>query len=131
MSYAKLTISLPISKTIAIKKLFILARDDYRIKLETQEREMAELKTRFELLQETAGEARLLKDELDILRDTADRVEKYESTIQSYKKKLEELGDLKRQVKILESKNIAYIQQNMELEQVFSFLNSLSFIIFK
>lgn len=79
---------------------------------------MAELKTKFELLQDTAGEARLLKDELDILRDTADRVEKYESTIQSYKKKLEELGDLKRQVKILESKNIAYIQQNMELEQV-------------
>lgn len=79
---------------------------------------MAELKTKYELLQDTAGEARLLKDELDILRDTADKVEKYESTIQSYKKKLEELGDLKRQVKILESKNIAYIQQNMELEQV-------------
>ncbi|XP_025412848.1 protein Hook homolog 3-like [Sipha flava] len=93
------------------------SRDDYQIKLETQEREMAEIKTKFELLQETAGEARLLKDELDILRDTADRVEKYESTIQSYKKKLEELGDLKRQVKILETKNIAYIQQNMELEQ--------------
>jgi len=85
---------------------------------------MAELKTKFDLLQETAGEARLLKDELDILRDTADRVEKYESTIQSYKKKLEELGDLKRQVKILETKNIAYIQQNMELEQVkFFFLD--------
>lgn len=102
---------------------YISARDDYQIKLETQERELAEIKTKFELLQETAGEARLLKDELDILRDTADRVEKYESTIQSYKKKLEELGDLKRQVKILETKNIAYIQQNMELEQVIYFLN--------
>lgn len=83
---------------------------------------MADLKIKFDLLQETAGEARLLKDELDILRDTADRVEKYESTIQSYKKKLEELGDLKRQVKILETKNIAYIQQNMELEQVKFFI---------
>jgi len=86
---------------------------------------MVELKTKFDLLQESAGEARLLKDELDILRDTADRVEKYESTIQCYKKKLEELGDLKRQVKILETKNIAYIQQNMELEQVNYFLNIL------
>ncbi|XP_050438747.1 protein Hook homolog 3-like [Adelges cooleyi] len=93
------------------------SRDDYRLKFETQEREMTDLKSKFELLQETAGEARLLKDELDILRDTADRVEKYESTLQSYKKKLEELGDLKRQVKVLETKNIAYIQQNMELEQ--------------
>lgn len=83
---------------------------------------MADLKIKFDLLQETAGEARLLKDELDILRDTADRVEKYEATIQSYKKKLEELGDLKRQVKILETKNIAYIQQNMELEQVISYI---------
>lgn len=97
---------------------FFLARDDYRIKFENQEREMIQLKSKFELLQETAGEARLLKDELDILRDTADRVEKYETTLQSYKKKLEGLGDLKRQLKILETKNIAYIQQNMELEQV-------------
>lgn len=104
-----------------------LARDDYRMKLTTLEKEISELKTKFELLQETANETRLLKDELDILRDTADRVEKYESTIQSYKKKLEELSDLKRQVKILESKNIGYIQQNMELEQViFPFLNHLS-----
>lgn len=79
---------------------------------------MTDLRIKFELLQETAGEARLLKDELDILRDTADRVEKYESTIQSYKKKLEELGDLKRQLKIMETKNIGYIQQNLELEQV-------------
>jgi len=90
---------------------------------------MADLKVKFDLLQETAGEARLLKDELDILRDTADRVEKYESTIQSYKKKLEELGDLKRQVKILETKNIAYIQQNMELEQVKIFLHIYVYII--
>ncbi|XP_050531116.1 protein Hook homolog 3-like isoform X2 [Daktulosphaira vitifoliae] len=93
------------------------SRDDFRLKFETQEREIVDLKLKFEQLQETAGEARLLKDELDILRDTADRVEKYELTLQSYKKKLEELGDLKRQVKVLETKNIAYIQQNMELEQ--------------
>jgi len=91
------------------------------MKFTTQEKEFAELKTKFELLQESAGETRLLKDELDILRDTADRVEKYESTIQCYKKKLEELSDLKKQLKIFESKNMAYIQQNMELEQVIFF----------
>jgi len=88
------------------------------MKLDNQEKEIVELKTKFELLQETASDTRLLKDELDILRDTADKVEKYETTIQSYKIKLEELRDLKRQVKVLETKNIAYIQQNMELEQV-------------
>lgn len=109
--------------TIIHYVLFILARDDYKIKFQSQERELAELKIKFELLQETAGEARLLKDELDILRDTADRVQKYESSIQSYKKKLEELGDVKRQLKIMEAKNISYIQQNLELEQVRNILS--------
>lgn len=42
---------------------------------------------------------------------------KYEATIDSYKKKLEDLGDLKRQVKILEEKNTDYMQKNMELEE--------------
>lgn len=36
---------------------------------------------------------------MDILRETSDKVVKYESTIETYKKKLEEMGDLKRQIK--------------------------------
>uniref|UniRef100_A0A1B6DZC8 Protein hook n=2 Tax=Clastoptera arizonana TaxID=38151 RepID=A0A1B6DZC8_9HEMI len=93
------------------------SRDDYRLKLEMQEKEMVELQSKLDALQQTAGEARYLKDEVDILRETADKVVKYESTIQSYKKKLEELGDLKREVKMLEGKNMSYIEQNMELEK--------------
>lgn len=69
-------------------------------------------------MQQTAGEARLLKDEVDILRETADKVEKYEGTIQSYQKKLEELGDLKRECKVLEGKNHSLLEQNVELEKV-------------
>ena len=41
----------------------------------------------------------LSQDEVDILRETSDKVVKYESTIETYKKKLEEMGDLKRQIK--------------------------------
>ncbi|CAL4139175.1 unnamed protein product, partial [Meganyctiphanes norvegica] len=37
--------------------------------------------------------------------------------MEAYKKKLEELSDLKRQVKILEDKNADYMQHNMELEE--------------
>lgn len=88
------------------------------MKLENQEIEMCELKTKFDLLQESAIETRLLKDELDILRDTADKVEKYECTIQTYKNKLEGLNDLKQNIKLLEAKNISYVQQNLALEQV-------------
>lgn len=102
--------------------LLISARDDYRLKLEMQEKEMLELQSKLDSLQQTAGEARHLKDEVDILRETADKVVKYESTIQSYKKKLEELGDLKRELKLLEGKNMSYIEQNMELEKVCLFL---------
>ena len=68
-------------------------------------------------MQKLADQALKLKDELDILRETADKVAKYEATIDSYKKKLEDLGDLKRQVKILEEKNTDYMQKNMELEE--------------
>lgn len=38
--------------------------------------------------------------------------------METYKKKLEELSDLKRQVRILEEKNADYVQHTMELEEV-------------
>ncbi|PNF37389.1 Hook-like protein 3 [Cryptotermes secundus] len=93
------------------------SRDDYRMKVEMQEKELLELHSKLEELQKMADEARHLKDEVDILRETADKAVKYEATIASYKKKLEEYGDLKRQMKILEDKNTDYMQQNMELEE--------------
>ncbi|KAM7286891.1 protein Hook homolog 3 isoform X2 [Ixodes scapularis] len=51
-----------------------------------------------EELHRAVGEAQSLKDELDVLRHTSDKVEHYEATIETYKKKLEDLSDLKRQV---------------------------------
>ena len=52
-----------------------------------------------------------------IFRETSDKVTKYESIIETYKKKLEEMGDLKRQVKYLEEKNTEYMQNNLDLEE--------------
>ena len=37
------------------------------------------------------------------------KVGKYEGIIETYKKKMEEMGDLKRQIKYLEEKNSEYI----------------------
>ncbi|GLG93634.1 Uncharacterized protein GBIM_00989 [Gryllus bimaculatus] len=93
------------------------SQDDYRVKAESQEKELLELQTKVEELQRMADEAQHLKDEIDVLRETADMVGKYEATIESYKKRLEEHGDLRRQLKILEEKNTDYVQQNMELEE--------------
>ncbi|XP_071485069.1 protein Hook homolog 3-like [Diadema antillarum] len=100
-------------------------RDDYRIKVDMLERENQELVHKNEELQSLAEEARSLKDEMDILRHTSDKVNKYESTIDSLKKKLEDLGDLKRQVKILEDKNTMYMQNTMELEEELKKANAL------
>ena len=71
-----------------------------------------------EELQQLADQARTLKDEVDVLREMSERAVVYEGTMETYKKKLEELSDLKRQVRILEEKNSDYMQQNLELEEV-------------
>ena len=42
---------------------------------------------------------------------------KYEGIIETYKKKLEDLGDMKRQIKYLEEKNNEYMQNNLDLEE--------------
>ena len=48
---------------------------------------------------------------------------KYEATIETYKKRLEEMGDLKGQIKYLEEKNNEYIQKNLDLEDELGNLN--------
>ncbi|XP_042238119.1 protein Hook homolog 3-like isoform X1 [Homarus americanus] len=93
------------------------SRDEYRTKADLLERENQEIQTRNEELQRLADEARSLKDEVDALREMSERAVVYEGTMETYKKKLEELSDLKRQVRILEEKNSDYVQHNMELEE--------------
>ncbi|KAK0173811.1 hypothetical protein PV328_006955 [Microctonus aethiopoides] len=93
------------------------SRDDYRLKNDLLTKEVFELQSKQEELQKVADEANNLKDELDALRETADKASKYELTIESYKKKMEDLSDLKRQVKILEDKNMEYMQTKIEYEE--------------
>ena len=63
-----------------------------------------------------------LKDELDVLRHSADKVSKLETTIQSYKIKLEEMSDLKNQIKLLETSNTKYMEQIIQMEEVCFFI---------
>nr|ARR97151.1 protein Hook-like protein 3-like [Haliotis discus discus] len=92
-------------------------KDDYRIKFEVASKELAEQKEKNAELSALADEARSLKDELDILRHTSEQVAKYESTIESYKKKLEDMSDLRGQIKMLEEKNTKYMQEHLELQE--------------
>ncbi|KGL89333.1 Protein Hook 3, partial [Charadrius vociferus] len=93
------------------------AKDDYHIRCEELEKEIAELRQETEELSTLAEEAQSLKDEIDVLRHSSDKVAKLESQVESYKKKLEDLGDLRRQVKLLEEKNTVYVQNTVSLEE--------------
>ncbi|XP_041741218.1 protein Hook homolog 3 isoform X4 [Coregonus clupeaformis] len=93
------------------------AKDDYRIRCEELEKELTELRGQNEELTSLADEAQSLKDEMDVLRHSSDKVSKLEGTVEAYKKKLEDLGDLRRQVKLLEEKNTVYMQNTVSLEE--------------
>uniref|UniRef100_A0A8C9SYF6 Protein Hook homolog 3 n=1 Tax=Scleropages formosus TaxID=113540 RepID=A0A8C9SYF6_SCLFO len=93
------------------------AKDDYRIRCEELEKEILELRGQNEELTSLADEAQSLKDEIDILRHSSDKVSRLEGMVDSYKKKLEDLGDLRRQVKLLEEKNTIYMKNTVGLEE--------------
>ncbi|XP_030627393.1 protein Hook homolog 1 [Chanos chanos] len=93
------------------------AKDDYRIHCEELEKQLVEIQHRNDELTSLAEESRALKDELDILRSCSDRAVKLEASVETYRKKLEDLSDLRRQVKILEEKNMTYMQNTVSLEE--------------
>ncbi|OCT84856.1 protein Hook homolog 1 [Xenopus laevis] len=93
------------------------AKEDYRIHCEELEKQLVETQNRNVELASLAEESRALKDEIDILRATADKASKLESTVETYRKKLEDLADLRRQVKSLEDTNLVYMHNTVSLEE--------------
>ncbi|CAB1341990.1 unnamed protein product [Coregonus sp. 'balchen'] len=129
------------STTITGKKLLLLqsqmeqlqeenyrlenSRDDMRVRGEILEREVLDITHRNEELTSLAQEAQTLKDEMDILRHSSDRVSRLEALVEMYKRKLEDLGDLRRQVRLLEERNTVYMQRTCELEEELRRANSV------
>nr|XP_040040571.1 protein Hook homolog 1 isoform X2 [Gasterosteus aculeatus aculeatus] len=93
------------------------AKDDYRIHCEELEKQLIEVQHRNDELTGLAEESRALKDELDVLRSCSDRVVVLEASVDTYKRKLENLGDLKRQMKLLEENNTTYMHNTVSLEE--------------
>ncbi|XP_019714087.1 protein Hook homolog 2 isoform X1 [Hippocampus comes] len=93
------------------------SRDDVRVRADMLERELANVQQRNDDLTGLAQEAQALKDEMDILRHSSDRVNQLETLVETYKRKLEDLGDLRRQVRLLEERNTVYMQRTCELEE--------------
>ncbi|XP_077474604.1 protein Hook homolog 2 [Stigmatopora argus] len=93
------------------------SRDDTRVRVDMLERELGNVQQRNEDLTSLAQEAQTLKDEMDILRHSSNRVNQLETLVETYKRKLEDLGDLRRQVRLLEERNTMYMQRTCELEE--------------
>ncbi|XP_077592987.1 protein Hook homolog 3 isoform X2 [Stigmatopora nigra] len=93
------------------------SKDDYRIRCEELEKELLDARSQNEELTSLADEAQSLKDEMDVLRHSSDKVSKLEGTVEHYKKKLEDMGLLRRQIKLLEEKNTVLMQTNISLEE--------------
>ncbi|EMP37235.1 Protein Hook like protein 2 [Chelonia mydas] len=72
-------------------------KEDFRTRCEELEREVQELQHRNEALSSLAEEAQALKDEMDVLRHSSDKVGKLEAAVDTYKKKLEDLGHTARE----------------------------------
>lgn len=121
------------SSTVTNKKLLLLqsqmeqlqeendrlesSRDDVQLRADVLQREVADLQLMNEELTSLAQEAQSLKDEMDVLRHSSDRVSRLEAMVDTYKRKLEDLGDLRRQVRLLEERNHMYMQRTCELEE--------------
>ncbi|KAK3601489.1 hypothetical protein CHS0354_027635 [Potamilus streckersoni] len=92
-------------------------KDDFRIRYEVMFKECSDLKEKNAEMANLVEENRNLRDELDVSRHSSEQVAKYEAIIENYKKKMEELSDLRGQVKLLEEKNTKYMQEHLELEE--------------
>lgn len=92
-------------------------RDDYRVKIHEQDKQISTLQEKVAELQLAADVASQLKDEVDALSEKADKVQVLETTITSYKKRLEDYTDIKKQLKVLDDKNEEFYQQNLKYEE--------------
>ncbi len=139
--------------TVCVITRLEAAKDDYRIHCEELENQLVELQHRNDELTSLAEESRSLKDELDILRcvlghiqvafasilfvcfgkslwliclfrSCSDKAVKLEASVETYRKKLEDLSDLRRQVKVLEEKNMTYMHNTVSLEEELRKANS-------
>lgn len=58
-----------------------------------------------------------MKDEVDALREAAEKLKITESQLATYKKKLEDYNDIRRQVKMLEDRSADYLQQTVQQDE--------------
>ncbi|CAF4399858.1 unnamed protein product [Rotaria socialis] len=94
-----------------------IAVQDCKTKCDTLHEDNENLLKRNDDLMKLADNARILKDELDVFRNECEKMTRLQTTIDSYKIKLEEMCDLRKQIKRLEEKNLRLLEEKSHLEQ--------------
>uniref|UniRef100_A0A182K2D8 Protein hook n=1 Tax=Anopheles christyi TaxID=43041 RepID=A0A182K2D8_9DIPT len=93
------------------------ARDDLKMKSMIQEKEITELQVKIDELHAATAEIAQLKDEIDILKEANEKLKICETQLHTYKKKLEDYNDLRKQIKLQEERSADYLKQNLEYEE--------------
>uniref|UniRef100_A0A5F8H249 Hook microtubule tethering protein 2 n=1 Tax=Monodelphis domestica TaxID=13616 RepID=A0A5F8H249_MONDO len=91
-------------------------KEDERLRCVELEKEVAELQQRNQALTSLAQEAQTLKDEMDELRQSSERASRLEATLSGCQRRLGELGELRRQVRLLEERNAGHAERTRQLE---------------
>ncbi|XP_050084380.1 protein hook [Anopheles aquasalis] len=93
------------------------ARDDLKMKSMIQEKEIIELHQKLDELHGATAEIAQLKDEIDILKEGNEQLRVCETQLTTYKKKLEDYNDLRKQIKLQEERSAEYLKQNLQYEE--------------
>ncbi|CRL02394.1 CLUMA_CG015308, isoform A [Clunio marinus] len=91
-------------------------KEDLKMKSGQQEKQIHVLQMKIDELNKASSELSQMKDEFDILREASEKSKIYESQLTTYKKKLEDYNDLKRQLKQYEDRAADYLKQNLQYE---------------
>jgi protein HOOK3 len=92
-------------------------KEDLKMKTAQQEKDIHFLNSKIDELTKASSELSQIKDEVDILREASEKSKIYEAQLATYKKKLEDYNDLKRQLKQYEDRSAEYLKQNMQYEE--------------
>ncbi|GAU93810.1 hypothetical protein RvY_05692 [Ramazzottius varieornatus] len=101
------------------------SRDEYRVKCNELQSQLGAAMIDSEQLKRKLADMDDLKDELDEWKQTVTQLRKYETEAKLYKKKIDEMGDLRSQIKLVEARNVELMKQNLELKQENEALASL------
>jgi chromosome segregation ATPase len=91
-------------------------KEKYRMQFEAIKSEHEMLLEKNIELKKMAQDSQNLRDEIDILKHQSERAQVLETSIETYKIKLEEMADYRKQMKQLEDNNSKYFEKIIQLE---------------